>query len=202
MPKRRPRRAAKLDAASWCVVVAPVMLVPIQAPTLAGAHGRPKAVRLQPEAEPRSDLFRGVSPDAGPAAIAADGRIVVEVPSPESPASRQLLRLRANGSVDETWLQPTDAASLLFAEPDGRVLSVGAHQVIDFGFVSSLYGVLRRFDADGKPDVAFGSGGETGLPLLDGAATFAVGAAVQRDGRIVVGCVRGGGGWLLARFVQ
>lgn len=153
-------------------------------------------------AERRSDLFRGVSPDAGPVAIAADARILVEVLRPDDPASRDLLRLLADGSVDTTWARQVDAATVLFAVAGGHVLSVGTHQVIDAGFVSSLYGVLRRFDADGPPDVTFGTGGETPLPLLDGAATFAVGAAVQRDGKLVVGCVRGGGGWLLARFVQ
>lgn len=153
-------------------------------------------------AAPRADLFRGVSPDAGPLAVTDDGRIFVESPLPASGATRTVERLLADGSADATWSAPITAALELLPRADGGLLTVGLRRVIDFGFVADLNGELRRFTADGTSDVAFGDDGTVGLPLLDGTATLPAGAVVQGDGKLVVGCNRvGGSGWLLARFL-
>ncbi|MEW6269027.1 MAG: delta-60 repeat domain-containing protein [Thermodesulfobacteriota bacterium] len=150
---------------------------------------------------PRADLFGGVSPDAGPIAVAKDGRILVEMPS-AARTHRTIVRLLADGNDDATWTRPSDAAVELFPRAGGGLLTVAARQVIDFGFVVSIHGVLRRFDDDGTVDRAFGADGASALPLLDGGATLAAGAARQDDGKVVVACNHvGGRGWLLARFL-
>lgn len=152
---------------------------------------------------PRSDLFRGVSPDAGPIAIADDGRILLSEPDPDSPTARRIVRLLRDGSSDTAWSAPYDAPRSLVALRNGALLTVGSHQVVDFGFVVDTYGALHRHTADGSSDVTFGSDGEAALPLREHVATLPAGAAVQPDGKIVVACSRiDGGGWLLARFVD
>lgn len=153
-------------------------------------------------AAPRADLFRGVSPDAGPLAVTDDGRIVVEMPKPTSVAARTVVRVLTDGSADATWSEPITAALELLPRSDGGLVTVGVRRVIDFGFVGDINGELRRFAADGAVDVAFGEEGTVGLPLLDGAATLPAGAVMQDDGKLVVACNRvDGPGWLLARFL-
>lgn len=72
----------------------------------------------------------------------------------------------------------------LLVQPDGKVVVAGTDSD------ESAF-VLRRFLPDGAPDSGFGTGGRVVTPLRGGFDGYEV-AAVQPDGRIVVGGLAGG----------
>jgi uncharacterized delta-60 repeat protein len=74
-----------------------------------------------------------------------------------------------------------DLAVATAIQPDGKMVVVGRHGTGAFGLTPVL--AVARFNADGSPDTAFGSGGVTYSSLTDVRAN---GVALQPDGKILV----------------
>lgn len=187
----------------------------VAAGVLAGGEPASVIARFSPAGEPDEgfadrgfsigertpDLFAGVSPAAGPLALAAGGEVLVE--TPHDRVTRRLRRLAADGSADPSWAEPVEAAHALFPTPDGGVLAATRREATTFGQVVGIRGVLRRYAPDGTLDPSFGEGGTAALPLVEGGAVFVDAALELDDGRIVVASsVRDDGGWALFRFID
>jgi uncharacterized delta-60 repeat protein len=127
-------------------------------------------------------------------AVAADGKIVLggilaNSDWPSSPHFAFVVRLRPDGSLDNTFdgdgiltwgklrdpVTEMDLITDLFALPDGRVLV--ATSVLS----NPRTGSLRRFLGDGRPDPSFGTGG-SGRAAVDDPVSR---AELLPDGRIV-----------------
>ncbi len=107
-----------------------------------------------------------------------------------------LVRYNPDGSPDTTFgqggkvlihldTQPYRLAAALQADPVG-----GAIKILVAG------NFLRRYNADGTPDLTFGTAGQAPAHQMD----FAFGLAVQPDGKIVEGGVGSGGVFAVARY--
>ena len=125
----------------------------------------------------------------GPAGIAravalqSDGKIVVAGTS----GGMFVERLNANGSADPSFgtggvaraFGGSGAANGVAIQPDGKIVVVGSVNPIDTRIA------VARFNANGRLDTSFGSGGsevvELGLPYA-----VAEGVAIQPDGGIVI----------------
>ena len=127
--------------------------------------------------------------------IQADGRIVVagnSSPGLWGDSRFALARYLPDGRLDlsfdgdgiaTTDLGPGhDVPRALLLQPDGRLVAVGLGQ-------TDSYPVAVRYLPDGAVDPSFGQGG---IARIGGPMTFALSAALQPDGRIVVGgCANG-----------
>ncbi len=112
-----------------------------------------------------------------------DGRILLS-------GSRALRRFNADGSNDGTFgtggeatvtfSGNTDEAFAFAVQPDGAIVVAGSSRV-----GTSLDFAVARYNADGTPDITFGSGG-TVFTDFDGATDRARAVLIQPDGAIVV----------------
>jgi uncharacterized delta-60 repeat protein len=87
-------------------------------------------------------------------------------------------------------LRITNTPRAAALQPDGRLLIAGVYATADApyqfgGSPANDFGVLR-LNPDGTPDLTFGNGGRTSLDFHRG-GDFAVGLALQPDGKILVG---------------
>jgi uncharacterized delta-60 repeat protein len=101
-----------------------------------------------------------------------------------------VVRYNSNGTLDQSFGTNGVATSgdgepqWLILQPDGRILLIGTLIIYRNG---SDY-LLARFNADGSPDLSFGSGGrvQTSFTVGRTGGDAALSAALQSDGRIVV----------------
>jgi uncharacterized delta-60 repeat protein len=134
-------------------------------------------------------------------ALQADGRILIAGTSFASDEA-VLVRYAADGSLDAAFGRQGivvsgfgDRVAALLVQPDGKILVAGSKG----GHQAAL--ALARFNSNGAPDLAFGSGGNVSMSLESSAQPYA--AALQPDGAIVVAGGVGtadSGGFLLARY--
>ncbi|MFO0840986.1 MAG: delta-60 repeat domain-containing protein [Gemmataceae bacterium] len=131
---------------------------------------------------------------------ANDGKIVmtgntsVSTGKKTSETQLALVRYNANGSLDTTFgtggavtngfgNATYDLGEAVVVQPDGKILVAGRSG----GYANPTPIVLARYNANGTPDLSFGSGGS--VISLPGGTTVcdARAVALQPDGRIVVG---------------
>lgn len=124
-------------------------------------------------------------------AIQSDGKIVVAGTTNNSAFNTvpAIARYNTNGSLDTSFdsdgivtrtITDTDSESLngVALQTDGQIVVAGN---IDPGTGPALE--VKRYNADGSPDAAFGTGGSVITPVGEGSSASAV--AVQTDGKIV-----------------
>jgi uncharacterized delta-60 repeat protein len=121
-------------------------------------------------------------------AVQADGKVVV-VGDAASPPQAVVARYNADGTLDSTFgtgglVRP--AAAALFAvvvQADGKILAGGAlsEPTPQGGGAFALF----RFNADGTPDTAFGTGGEVTTPFDPTRGAEVRALAVGPGGKIV-----------------
>lgn len=121
-------------------------------------------------------------------AVQNDGKVVVAGYVGESDKQCLLLaRFTANGALDQSFDQDgialfTDTiapeASDLAIQNDGKFVIVGSE---DDG------AIVRRFNTDGSPDLAFGTAGQLNLKSITGIPSFATSIILQGNGKILVG---------------
>ncbi|HMG58530.1 MAG TPA: hypothetical protein VK583_02290 [Burkholderiales bacterium] len=121
-----------------------------------------------------------------------------------------LLRFNANGTPDITNLvggtglvttdvnpSQDDIAFATVLQPDGKIIAVGT------SFTTPARIVVIRYNANGAPDLTFGSSGTTVTPLLSADAS-AFAATLQADGKLLVAGrsspLSGGSSFLLLRY--
>ena len=118
-----------------------------------------------------------------------DGKLIaVGIRSGPDPVQIRLIRYESNGAIDMTYgtagkvttnfvggAGPGHAALL----PDGKLLMVG--QVINSGG-SSYQGLVLRYNADGSPDMSFGTGGQAIIDFPDIGEEFRA-LILEADGR-------------------
>jgi uncharacterized delta-60 repeat protein len=129
------------------------------------------------------------------AAIQPDGKILAAWTHPSAPRSSGLVRFLSDGDVDTSFgvdgivtanlSENSDSISSVTVRSDGRILGGGGHlNAAQTEFKSALFQYLP----DGSPDEGFGVNGVLDLPRKG------VGrVAVQPDGKILVGGIRGEG---------
>ncbi len=120
-------------------------------------------------------------------AVQPDGKILVAA---SGTGNFTLLRLLPDGSLDagfgsagivSTDFGGNDDAYGMALQGDGRVVVVGRVQIAggyDFG--------MARYEADGRLDASFGSGGKFSVDFAGG-TDYAWAVVIQADGKIVVG---------------
>ncbi len=129
-------------------------------------------------------------------AIQPDGKIVVvgRVISSDASATDRILieRYNSNGSIDATF--GTNGAVTALAtrlgdgyavalQPDGKIIAAGSADAAGSGGVTPRVAVVR-LNSNGSLDSGFGAGG---IDVVDlGAYSYALAAAVQADGKIVI----------------
>jgi len=124
------------------------------------------------------------------ALLQPDGRLVLVGSCPMFPDHVfWLARLNADGSLDPSFgtggqvLTPFAGAAFASAavlQPDGRIIAVGSGPAPS---VSALK--AARYNPDGSLDPTFGSGGQ--VTLAFGQSVYAGSAALQPDGKLVIG---------------
>ncbi|MBI2960352.1 MAG: hypothetical protein HYY28_08565, partial [Betaproteobacteria bacterium] len=153
----------------------------------------------------------GTGDDVGRAvAIQADGKLVVAGYAGNSTSTNTsidvaMVRYNANGTLDTSFGSvgkvTTDIGtngeyvSAMALQSDGKVIVAGYSHWSDSkgdGFA------LARFNADGTPDAAFGSGGKVNTYLSSSSAAYAV--TIQPDGKIVAAGYEGTYTFTLVRY--
>ncbi len=141
--------------------------------------------------------FSGFGDVASAVVIQGDGHIVAAgstEPSILSNGDFALARYNADGSLDATFGAggkvitdflggSDDDASDLAIQEDGRLVAAGSTSVNSTNTDQYNF-ALARYNADGFPDISFGSGGKVITDFL-GQNDFASGLAIQADGRLV-----------------
>jgi uncharacterized delta-60 repeat protein len=138
-------------------------------------------------------LSLGASSGADAIIAQGDGKILVAGSSSVAKGFT-LVRLNANGSLDETFgtRGVTNAAfstlggggsHAMALQPDGKIIVGGASEQV-FNAPDKSQFALARFNPDGSLDAGFGAGGKITTSAGASAAIDAV--ALQSDGKIVV----------------
>jgi uncharacterized delta-60 repeat protein/uncharacterized repeat protein (TIGR01451 family) len=132
--------------------------------------------------------FGGVFDGARALALQADGKIVVagfhgDVDT--EPVDFALVRYNSDGSLDPTFGSGgkvttdfgtlDDEAYAIAIQPDGKIVAAGISNC-DFAFA--------RYNQNGSLDLSFGNNGKAVVDFF-GACDFALGVALQPDGRII-----------------
>jgi uncharacterized delta-60 repeat protein len=121
-------------------------------------------------------------------------------------------RYNVDGTPDQTFnssglvairTQDQAFANAVTIQPDGKIVVVGAISQVSTGLVALE---VLRYNADGSPDTAFGSGGAAAT-RVDGMDAEANAVALQPDGKILVaGTAHSTGGdrdrFMVARFTS
>ncbi len=142
-----------------------------------------------------------LSDQASSVAIQSDGKIVVGGTSlDETAAAFALARFDTSGNLDPTFgsggfVRSTDDGWLghsMVIQPDGKIVVAGNAVFGNAsGFLTVAFG-LKRFNANGTPDVTFGTDGASylfimSLPPIEGlSSNNANSVALQSDGKLVV----------------
>jgi uncharacterized delta-60 repeat protein len=92
-----------------------------------------------------------------------------------------------NGSVETTFGDPTAAAKAVVLQADGKIFVVGVSGAGSYSELNDF--ALARFNSDGSLDQSFGTGGKvkTHFPGVFNTGSSATSAALQADGKLVVG---------------
>jgi uncharacterized delta-60 repeat protein len=92
-----------------------------------------------------------------------------------------------NGSVVTTFGDPTAAGRAIVIQADGKIIVVGVSGAGPYSELNDF--TLARYDSNGSLDQSFGSGGKvkTHFPGVDNTGSSATSAALQPDGKLVVG---------------
>ncbi len=100
-----------------------------------------------------------------------------------------------NGSVQTTFGDPAAEGNDVVLQADGKIIVVGFTGAGSYSSFNNF--ALVRFNPDGSLDQTFGSGGK-----VKSASGVATSAALQADGKIVVGGTfdNGSNGFMLARY--
>ena len=165
-----------------------------------GAAGRdPVVYRLNPDGTPDGGFGSGgtsrIEGDADERtfalALQPDAKIVVAGPAEvDEDTDAVVHRLRADGTLDKGFGRNgtfeidgggAEIAYALVQQPDGRLLVVGASG----GANTTADTFVYRLRVDGTPDPTFGQAGR--VIVDDGPATIGAAAALQRDGKLLVG---------------
>jgi uncharacterized delta-60 repeat protein len=111
-----------------------------------------------------------------------------------------LARYLPNGQLDQSFgtggMAPVgfafdgDSTTGVAVQPDGKILWVGTQGNPNFTPGGTFEFAVARFNANGRPDAGFGTGGTASTeffsPPLQGAQEFALAVLVQPDGKILV----------------
>ena len=128
-------------------------------------------------------------------ALQSDGKIVAA--GSTSGATFLLARFDADGSLDQTFGSngsvrttfgdPTAAGRAIVVQSDGKIIVAGVSGAGPYSELNDF--ALARYNSDGSPDQSFGSGGivKTHFPGVDNTGSSATSAALQTDGKLVVG---------------
>lgn len=122
----------------------------------------------------------------GALALTQDGKILL---GGQINSKIAIYRLLANGKIDPSFgnkglVQSASAigtVAKLLIQKDGSIIAVGSHLYNQSGVV------LAKFTSQGKPDLSFGKKGVTEFKSYGNAYHRVTGAALQPDGKIVVG---------------
>jgi uncharacterized delta-60 repeat protein len=92
-----------------------------------------------------------------------------------------------NGSVETNFGDPTAAAKAVVLQADGKIIVVGVSGAGSYSELNDF--VLARYNPDGSLDPNFGTGGKvkTHFPGVFNTGSSATSAALQPDGKLVVG---------------
>jgi uncharacterized delta-60 repeat protein len=92
-----------------------------------------------------------------------------------------------NGSVETTFGDPTAAARAVVLQADGKIIVVGVSGAGSYSELNDF--ALARYNPDGSLDPSFGTGGKvkTHFPGVFNTGSSATSAALQFDGKLVVG---------------
>ena len=92
-----------------------------------------------------------------------------------------------NGSVETTFGDQTAAGSAIVVQADSKIIVVGVSGAGPYSELNDF--ALARYNSDGSLDQSFGSGGtvKTHFPGVDNTGSSATSAALQPDGKLVVG---------------
>jgi uncharacterized delta-60 repeat protein len=92
-----------------------------------------------------------------------------------------------NGSVETTFGDPTAAAKAVVLQADGKIIVVGVSGAGSYSELNDF--ALARYNSDGSLDPSFGTGGKvkTHFPGVFNTGSSATSAALQPDGKLVVG---------------
>ena len=147
--------------------------------------------------------------DARAVAVPLDGRIVIAGSTRALTAFEDVavLRLNRDGSLDPTFgvggVVRTDAAGRQDFASSVMLLRNGKIVVAGFASGEKLPGgfdiLLARYDRNGSLDPTFGTGG-LALADIGGGFDLATSAALQADGRIVVGSASLAGSFTVSRY--
>jgi uncharacterized delta-60 repeat protein len=115
------------------------------------------------------------------------------------------IRLNNNGALDTefgaggvatTNFTGVEVVQQVIVQPNGKILLAG---YVNFTPQSPDF-ALARFNPNGSPDNSFGTGGKVSTDLGGGSADFVFGAALAKDGKIVVGGSSGSASFVAARY--
>lgn len=148
--------------------------------------------------------------------VQPDGRILAGGSTESSglPSDFAVVRYLADGTPDETWgddgivvtpvlddgpngWKPTTPVRALALQPDGKVLAIGGGAL---PIESTMHLIVARYLDDGSLDPSWGDAG-LATPDVALADTLGLDAALQPDGRLVVGA-RDGAQLAAIRFVD
>ncbi|MES2485560.1 MAG: T9SS type A sorting domain-containing protein [Bacteroidota bacterium] len=133
------------------------------------------------------------------AALTPDGDIIVTGKSTPLDAEHTefgIAKFGANGIIDTSfgsngkqtvaYEKGNDELAILLALPDDKLISIGSSGYRQSNNFVRKHIVLAKYNADGSPDVAFGTLGKVYSVFNDNINTV-VAATLQPDGKIVVG---------------
>jgi uncharacterized delta-60 repeat protein len=79
-----------------------------------------------------------------------------------------------------------DSVSAVFVQPDGKLVLAGSSEQA-YGVYQVFAFAAARLNADGSPDVTYGTGGKVTLPFAPtGSSSYAYAAALQPDGKLLL----------------
>lgn len=135
---------------------------------------------------------------ASSVAIQADGKIIVAggvfILAGTTRSDFALARYNPDGSLDGSFdgdgklatdFEGSDWAASVTVEPDGKIVVAGRSRPFASPRTSDF--ATARYNPDGSLDGSFDADGRVVTPLADGSDDYATKAAVQADGKIVVG---------------
>ncbi len=148
----------------------------------------------------RYDADGSRDPTFDSAAVPGQVQEMLQIPNGEFVLGGQdgsqstLARYMTDGSLDETFgsggvVMPTPSlgtstVASVVAQPDGKLIAIGATPALSTDPVATSY--IARLLPDGSLDASFGIGGTTSIEL-DVSPTTATCGTLQSDGRIIVG---------------
>jgi uncharacterized delta-60 repeat protein len=119
----------------------------------------------------------------------ASALLLVAVPGSASPTGGRLDRSFGTGGIETTPVGESPSAAFVDAMapfPGGKTVAVGLATAPAGAGMSAGVFAVARYQADGRPDRSFGSGGATTTDFGLGGDDLAQGVAVQPDGKLVV----------------